>query len=419
MPGLDRDREVGEHRQRERPHPDEAIGPALLPELGDLAPLAHVVGDDEQDRGEHRHRHERGQRRREQQDQQQRARRESSRRPASRPPERTLVAVRAIAPVAGRPPTSGDTMLAMPCANSSTFELCRRPLIRSATTADSSDSIAPSIATVSVGDSSVRIRSGRKRGNVHSGRPDGMPPKRVPIVSSGKLRDGDDDRSGDERDDVAGHARHQPVPDDDQHEHADAHDRRRNGRVAEVRRARTLMRADELARHRLIERDPEEVLELRAGDDERDAVGEADDDRARDEPDGGAGAGEPHDDEHDAGHHRAHEQAVDAVLGDDARDDHDERAGRSADLHVRAAERRDEEAGDDRAVDAGLRRHARGDRERHRQRQRDEADGDAGDQIGRERAKRSSGAAPGSTPAGSQTGGFGVWDNERVRPSLF
>ena len=60
-------------------------------------------------------------------------------------------------------------------------------------------------------------------------------------------------------------------------------------------------------------------------------------------------------------------------LRDDARHDDDERAGRPADLHVRAAERRDEEAGDDRAVDAGLRRHAGGDRERHRQRQRDAA----------------------------------------------
>ena len=72
-------------------------------------------------------------------------------------PERMLVAVRAMAPVAGRPPNSGEAMLAMPCANSSTFGLCRSPLIRSATTADISDSIAPSIATVSAGGSSVGI----------------------------------------------------------------------------------------------------------------------------------------------------------------------------------------------------------------------------------------------------------------------
>ena len=77
-----------------------------------------------------------------------------------RAPDRMLVAVRAIAPVAGRPPNSGDTMFATPCAISSTFGLCRSPLMRSATTADISDSIAPSIAIVSAGDSSVRIRSG-------------------------------------------------------------------------------------------------------------------------------------------------------------------------------------------------------------------------------------------------------------------
>ena len=73
-----------------------------------------------------------------------------------RAPERMLVAVRAMAPVAGRPPNSGDAMLAMPCAISSTFGLCRSPLMRSATTADISDSIAPSRATVSAGDEQRR-----------------------------------------------------------------------------------------------------------------------------------------------------------------------------------------------------------------------------------------------------------------------
>ena len=38
------------------------------------------------------------------------------------------------------------------------------------------------------------------------------------------------------------------------------------------------------------------------------------------------------DDEHHAGHQRAHEQAVDAVPRDDAGNDDDERAGRPADL---------------------------------------------------------------------------------------
>ena len=72
---------------------------------------------------------------------------------------------------------------------------------------------------------------------------------------------------------------------------------------------------------------------------------------------------------------------VDAVLGDDAADDHHERAGRAADLVARAAERRDQEAGDDRAVDARLRLQPGRDRESHGQRERDQPDGDAGDQV--------------------------------------
>ena len=66
-------------------------------------------------------------------------------------PERMLVAVRAMAPVAGSPPNIGDTMFATPCATSSTFGLWRSLLMRSDTTADISDSIAPSMATVSAG----------------------------------------------------------------------------------------------------------------------------------------------------------------------------------------------------------------------------------------------------------------------------
>ena len=42
-----------------------------------------------------------------------------------RPPFLTLVAVRAIAPVAGMPPNSGATMFATPCATSSMLDLCR------------------------------------------------------------------------------------------------------------------------------------------------------------------------------------------------------------------------------------------------------------------------------------------------------
>ena len=84
------------------------------------------------------------------------------------------------------------------------------------------------------------------------------------------------------------------------------------------------------------------------------------------------------------GHERGGQQAVHAVLLHDAVDDHDERAGGPADLHPRAAERRDQEAGDDRGVEAAVRRDAAGDGERDRQGQRDDADDHPGDRVGGE-----------------------------------
>ncbi len=51
-------------------------------------------------------------------------------------PARTLVAVRAMVPVTQIPPNSAEPILAMPCATSSQFDRCRRPVMPSATTAD-------------------------------------------------------------------------------------------------------------------------------------------------------------------------------------------------------------------------------------------------------------------------------------------
>ena len=65
-------------------------------------------------------------------------------------PVRMLVAVRAMAPVAGKPPNIGDAILAIPLRDRARRSDCGwSPLMRSATTADISDSIAPSIVTVS------------------------------------------------------------------------------------------------------------------------------------------------------------------------------------------------------------------------------------------------------------------------------
>ena len=109
--------------------------------------------------------------------------------------------------------------------------------------------------------------------------------------------------------------------------------------------------------------------------------GEAGDDREGDELDDAAQLGQAQGDQDDARHHGGDDQAVDAVLLHDAVDDHDERAGGPADLHPGAAQRRDQEAGDDRGVEALLRGDAAGDGEGDGEREGDDADDDAGEQV--------------------------------------
>ena len=128
----------------------------------------------------------------------------------------------------------------------------------------------------------------------------------------------------------------------------------------------------------------EEVLDLGAGDEDGDAVGEAHDAGARDELDCGAEPGDAQQNEQHAGHEGAEQEAVFAVAGQDAEDDDDKCAGGAADLAARTAQRGDGEAGDDRSVEAGLRRCAGRNGEGHGQGKRDQADGDAGDHVGGE-----------------------------------
>ena len=140
---------------------------------------------------------------------------------------------------------------------------------------------------------------------------------------------------------------------------------------------------EEVGRH-LADLQAEQVLQLRQRDQHRDAVGEADDDRHRDVAHQRAELEQPDHEQQHAGQRGRDQQVGQPVALDDAVDDDDEGAGRPADLHPRAAERGDQEAGDDRGEDALLGLDARGDRERHRQRQRDDADRDAGADIGEE-----------------------------------
>lgn len=70
-----------------------------------------------------------------------------------------LVAVRAIAPVAAMPPKNGATRFPTPCATSSASGSCLVPIMPSATTAQSSDSIAPSMAIAAALGMSARTSS--------------------------------------------------------------------------------------------------------------------------------------------------------------------------------------------------------------------------------------------------------------------
>ena len=122
----------------------------------------------------------------------------------------------------------------------------------------------------------------------------------------------------------------------------------------------------------------EEIFDLRAGNQHRDAVGKADHHRPRNELHRRAHAGCAQHDQDGARHDGAHVQAVNAMHRDDPRNHDDEGAGGPANLSFRSAQRGDQKASDHRAVNAGLRRQSRCDGESHSERQCHQADGDSG-----------------------------------------
>ena len=99
-------------------------------------------------------------------------------------PLRMLVAVRAMAPVAAKPPNSGAMMLAAPWPMSSWFESCRAPVMPSATTAVSSDSMAPNKAMAKAGPISCNRSEKEISGHEKPGSARGMPPKALPMVAT-------------------------------------------------------------------------------------------------------------------------------------------------------------------------------------------------------------------------------------------
>jgi hypothetical protein len=85
--------------------------------------------------------------------------------------------------------------------------------------------------------------------------------------------------------------------------------------------------------------------------------------------------------QHHAGHQHCQQQALDAKAGDGGRHQNNEGAGRAADLKPAAAERRNDEAADNRCVEPAVRRNAGRDRDRHRKRQRDDGDRQRGERV--------------------------------------
>ena len=298
-----------------------------------------------------------------------------------RPPLFTFVAVRAIAPVAGIPPKSGETMFATPWATSSMFERCLPPIMPSATTADSSDSIPASSAIVKAGPTSAvavpSVTCGKRAGEA---RVDGAEP-----AADGLDREPQEVHHGGGtssamngagiRPPSLGHSVRMP-----QGQPRDGH--RRPMRLLGVPGVLGPL-AEKVGRKRPDEQ-AEQILDLTGKDDEGDAAGESGHHREGNELDRAAQPGQSETDEDDAAHQRGDHEPVEAVALHDAVDDHDEGARGPADLHPRSAQRGDQEARDDRGVEPTLRRDTAGDRERDGQRQRDDPDDDPRADVGHE-----------------------------------
>ena len=280
-----------------------------------------------------------------------------------------------------------EAMLAKPWATSSTLDLCRLPSMPSATTADSSDSMAARSATVRAGEKSSRIRGERDLGQLRR-RNTRRGSRRIATRSSRR-----ESRTPRPRPSRPGSPRSEP------------------GTRRESLGQRTRMASDpaatpiaagdggaeapsvglplrqEVGGHGA-HPEPEEVLDLGGEDDHGDPAREPGDDRVRNELDRAAEPREPHGHEQDSRQDRADRQAVEAVFFDDAVDDHDESAGGAPDLDTAPAEEGDQEPGHDGRDQSLLGRDSGGDREGEGQRDRHDPDDDAGLQIGSQLAAR-------------------------------
>ena len=134
----------------------------------------------------------------------------------------------------------------------------------------------------------------------------------------------------------------------------------------------------------LRQRDSKNILDLAGKDDDADTGGEPHRNRIGNELDVGA---EPHQaggDQQHARHQSREDDAVNPVTLDRQRNQHDERAGGTADLKPAATEQRDKESAYDGGGQAAIRRDAGGDGDGHRQRQRHDRHRESSDDVGAE-----------------------------------
>ena len=133
---------------------------------------------------------------------------------------------------------------------------------------------------------------------------------------------------------------------------------------------------EKLRRH-LIDLQTKEILDLGQEDHHRNAIGEANHHRHRNEADQLPQPGQPHRQQQHPGQQGGAKQIDKAVGDDNAVNDRNERPGRPANLHPRTSEQRNQKTGNDAGPDPCCRRHTAGNGKRHRQRQGKHPHGDA------------------------------------------
>ena len=255
-------------------------------------------------------------------------------------PARMFVTVRAMVPVAGMPPKNGTAKFATPCAMSSWFGSCLGvSLSWSATRAQSSDSIAPSSAMVSVGVTKsftvCQLKSGSfERGHAlrdaaeagadgldrHLQQPGQQRQRHQRHHRCRQPRCGLECADGVDLFQLTSELRvHRPQSRPDEQAH---HAQRTQQAGVGVEAAQVLGDggdlAEEVARH-LGDVQPEPVAHLRQRDQHRDAVGEADHHADRHVTHQGAQAEEAQQEQQHAGAGGGDQQVGHAVALDDAR----------------------------------------------------------------------------------------------------